>query len=298
MGLSSLMTMAFDAHVLKVLIASPSDTGEERDAVERALHGWNADRSSREQVILLPRRWEANAVPRLGSSAQTIINEELVKDADIVIALFDSRLGMATSIAVSGTAEEIQKSHETGKPVHVWFSDEPIPRDADVEQLRLLNDFKDTLQPLGLLGSYASPDDLAYKVRQAIESDLDHLSLGAVQRRSPAREQAKLRAEYRSEREQYLDNRGKIKYRTRGERLVVRNIGTATATALKVELRGLDEAQRPPRIWDENVQPDLIPDSEFSWPLSASMDTASAFVVVMTWTEGEEECTETQHVAT
>jgi hypothetical protein len=223
--------------------------------------------------------------------------EEPVEGADIVIALFDSRLGMATSTAVSGTAEEIQRSHEAGKPVHVWFSDEPIPRDADVQQLQLLNEFKATLQSLGLLGSYASPDDLAYKVRQAIESDLDRLNLGAVQRRGPAREQARLRAEYRSEREQCLDNRGKVKYRTRAERLVVRNIGAATATALKVELRGLDEEQEPPRIWNEDVQPDVIPDSEFSWPLNTSMNTANAFVVVMTWTEGEEERTETQHVA-
>lgn len=31
--------MGFDAHVLKVLIASPSDTTRERDAIEKALHG-------------------------------------------------------------------------------------------------------------------------------------------------------------------------------------------------------------------------------------------------------------------
>jgi hypothetical protein len=59
-----------------------------------------------------------------------------------------------------------------------------------VAQLQLLNEFKDTLKPLGLLGIYASPDDLAYKVPQVIENDLDHLNLGAVGRRGPAREQA------------------------------------------------------------------------------------------------------------
>ena len=30
--------MGFDAHVLKVLIASPSDTTRERDAIEKALY--------------------------------------------------------------------------------------------------------------------------------------------------------------------------------------------------------------------------------------------------------------------
>ena len=31
--------MGFDAHVPKVLIASPSDTTRERDAIEKALYG-------------------------------------------------------------------------------------------------------------------------------------------------------------------------------------------------------------------------------------------------------------------
>jgi len=31
--------MGFDAHVPKVLIASPSDTTRERDAIEKAVHG-------------------------------------------------------------------------------------------------------------------------------------------------------------------------------------------------------------------------------------------------------------------
>ncbi len=289
--------MSFDAHVLRVLVASPGDTGEERDAVQRALHGWNADRAAREEVILLPRRYETDAVPRLGGNAQGIINEQLVQDADIVIALFDSRLGMATPTDVSGTAEEIRRSHEAGKPVHVWFSDEPIPRSADLQQLDLLAQFKASLQPLGLLGTYASPDDLAYKVRQAIESDLDQLDLGAVQRRSRARDQAILRSEYRSEREAYSDNRGKMKYRTRGERLVVRNIGTATAVALRVALRARSEEEQPPTLWDEDNHPDLIPESEFSWPLMGHMGTARSFIVDMTWTEEDEERTETQHVS-
>jgi hypothetical protein len=65
--------MAFGSRVFRVMIASPGDTIEERDAIERALHGWNADRSEREQVVLLPVRWETTAVPRLGASGQSII---------------------------------------------------------------------------------------------------------------------------------------------------------------------------------------------------------------------------------
>jgi hypothetical protein len=117
------------------LVASPGDTSEERQAVSDALIAWNVDRGRREQFLVLPRLWETSVVPLLAAGGgQSVINDQLVKSADIVIALFDTRLGQATPEAVSGTAEEITRAHASGKPVHVWFSDEPIPRDVDQQE--------------------------------------------------------------------------------------------------------------------------------------------------------------------
>lgn len=288
--------MPFSAHVLRVLIASPGDTTAERDAVTEALHGWNAARAEREQVVLLPRRWETNAVPRLGGSAQSVINDQLVDRADIVIALFDSRLGMATAAAVSGTAEEIERAHAAGRPVHVYFSTEPIPRDADLGQVQALRSFQEQLSKLGLLGTYASPEDLGHQVRQAIEGDLDLLGLGAVPRRPSGRERAVLRARYDSEREQYRDDRGAVRYRTRRERLVVTNAGEATAQRVRVSVESLAGQGTPPRLYGDET-PDIIPRSEFSWPLMGALGDGRAFAVVMRWTEGDDEFTETQHLS-
>lgn len=170
----------FDAHVLKLLIASPSDTGSERDAVERAIHGWNAARAEREQIMFAPWRWETNAVPEMGGSAQSIINSQAVDACDLVIAIFDSRLGTATDAAVSGTAEEIQRATAAGKPVHVWFSGEPLPRDTTAKELGRLEKFKAQMMQAGLLGSYANPEDLQFQVRNAIEHDLTKLDLGRL----------------------------------------------------------------------------------------------------------------------
>jgi hypothetical protein len=36
-----------------------------------------------------------------------------------VVAFFDSRLGTATGVDVSGTAEEISQAEQDGKPVHI-----------------------------------------------------------------------------------------------------------------------------------------------------------------------------------
>lgn len=181
----------FDAHVLKVLIASPGDTAPERDAVERALHGWNSSRAEREQIMLAPWRWETHAVPELGGSAQSIINSQAVDSCDVVLAIFDSKLGTATEAAVSGTAEGIQRAHSAKKPVHVWFSTEPLPREIQPQELERLNAFKATMRTAGLLGEYSSPDDLQHEVRKAIEYDLTKMDLGRVTVRSGNSAQAR-----------------------------------------------------------------------------------------------------------
>jgi hypothetical protein len=53
----------FEASVLKVLLSSPGDTGEEVAAVKESLHGWNGSRAESAQVILLPRHWKSDGVP-------------------------------------------------------------------------------------------------------------------------------------------------------------------------------------------------------------------------------------------
>lgn len=170
--------MPFAANVLKVMISSPGDTSEEVDAVKAALHDWNADRAENSQTILLPVHWKTDAVPQLSpTGAQNVINSQLLDKADIVVALFDSRLGQATAQAASGTAEEIERANAAGKPVHVWFSNEPLGRDADMEQVARLKDFQKELESQGLYGVYQSPTDLAYKVRSAVERDIADLGL-------------------------------------------------------------------------------------------------------------------------
>ena len=54
----------FKAFVVKVLIATPGDTGDEVAAVKESLHEWNGARAENAQVILLPTHWKSDAVPR------------------------------------------------------------------------------------------------------------------------------------------------------------------------------------------------------------------------------------------
>ncbi|NMR30916.1 DUF4062 domain-containing protein [Crystallibacter degradans] len=171
--------MSYVANVLSVMIASPSDLPEARDAVEAAIHGWNVAHSHNRQVVLLPWRWEDNAVPTLGDRPQALINAQGVDKSDIVFALFGSRLGSPTGEAISGTVEEVERAEQQGKHVHVYFSNGPLPNDVDVEQLTAVRNFKEALQKKGILGEFSSPSELNYEVWKAIEHDLAALDLGA-----------------------------------------------------------------------------------------------------------------------
>ena len=172
-----LNAVPYAANVLRVMIASPSDVPEARNAVETAIYNWNAANARQKGVILQPWRWETSSVPVLGGHPQALINAQGVDDSDIVFALFGGRLGSPTPDAVSGTAEEIERAVKNGKPVHLYFSTAPLPNNIDTAQLDALRAFKKDMQAKGLLGEFNTPEQLNHEVWKAIEHDITALGL-------------------------------------------------------------------------------------------------------------------------
>lgn len=228
--------MAFPARVLIVLIASPSDTAEERAAIQFQLNKWNVDRSEREGIVLVPWLYEQHAVPVMGDHPQSIINSQAVDRADVVVAFFDSKLGTATLAAVSGTAEEISRANDAGKPVHVYFSQEDIPRSADPRQLVKLQRFRKELEGKGLLGQYSSPEQLANLVTSAIDHDVSTQGWSTTTPRQVSGG-AELVVHHEHERIQSgIGSNGKPRYRTTANHLVISNEGNATAKGVRVSM--------------------------------------------------------------
>lgn len=287
--------MSFDAHVLQVLIASPSDTKEARDEVEKSLHSWNGDRARREGVVLLPRRWETDAVPRIGEGdGQEVINEQLVDDADIVVVIFNSKLGQATARAISGTAEELNKAVQDGKQVHVYFSDAPVSRNS-LESAAEVEEFRKSLESRGLYGTYSDAADLGFKVRSAVESDLDKLNLAApTGRKTAAGANPVAGFNYRTE--QQTERNGKVRHRKKGHRITVTNTGTATAESLTFILTALD-GEALPIMRDEDIAPTIAPGGEYSWSVMPYGSSSNSVQMVMTWKEDGQEKTTTQSLA-
>ena len=208
--------MPHPANAVYVMIASPSDVSAARDVVQNALARWNETNTRSKGVALIPLRWETSTVPMLGASPQAIINKQLVDQADIVVALFGSRLGTVTTEAVSGTAEEIARAEAAGKLIHLYFSTAPHPRDVEPEQLIALRDFKAELASRGLLGTFSSAEELFARVWQAIEHDISSMVESNLPPRDASPVGVRLSAQPGVERYPHsTDTKGRVKYRTR-----------------------------------------------------------------------------------
>lgn len=269
-----------------VLIASPGDAVEERASVSAGLNDWNITRGRREAVALLPWLWERHSVARVGGRPQGIINAQAVDKSDVVIAFFDSRLGTATGEDVSGTAEEINRAVDQGKHVHVYFSEEPLPRDVDPAQLQALNEFKAGLEARGVMGRYSDPADLVGQVVRAIEADIDESGWAVNAARPTGPSGADLRWRHAHEREQQgVDKNGKTKYRTTRNDLIVTNESDIDAIDLTFEVAGIGGADF---IFEGPEEPVTVYGrSTMAWLLIPTHGPGSTASISARWTEGD-----------
>jgi hypothetical protein len=153
--------MGFQANVLKVMIASPSDVAEEREIVTDALYRWNNANAVIRELVLQPVKWETHGSPQMGAPAQAILNEHLLLDADIVVGIFGTRIGTATADFISGSVEEIKRHVAAGKLAMLYFSHVPVdPNSIDPQQWTALQGFKEECRTGGLYAEYASHEQL------------------------------------------------------------------------------------------------------------------------------------------
>lgn len=166
--------MSFQAEVLNVFIASPSDTLSHRDEIEAAIYQWNKEHAQDFQTILLPRRWETDVAPSHHSKdAQQVINEKLLSNCDLLIGVFWTKLGAPTTDYASGTLEEISIFHAQGKEAMVYFVDEKVHLSVDFSDLQKVNDFKEVFRKKNLAFDYDKNrivSDLYKKVREHASS--------------------------------------------------------------------------------------------------------------------------------
>jgi len=166
--------MSYKAEVYNVMLASPSDVNDERKAAFDIIIDWNNIHAKSRKIVLLPLSWEYNSVPSMGDRAQGIINEQVLKDADILVGIFWTRIGTPTGKAISGTVEEIEEHIESGKQTMLYFSNKPIvPASIDSEQYKAITNLKNEYQKRGLTTEFDSVEDFKSKFQRHLSIKLN-----------------------------------------------------------------------------------------------------------------------------
>jgi hypothetical protein len=176
--------MPFSAIVLRVMIASPGDVQKERAVVREVVSEWNSTNGAHRNVMLLATGWETDVSPEMGDAPQSIIDKRILKDADLVVGMFWTRLGTPTASYASGAVEEIEEHLKAGKPAMLYFSSAPAPLDSvDPAQYQALKAFKDSCRTRGLFQTYADVDDFRRKLSNDLQLTMNSdpfASIGGV----------------------------------------------------------------------------------------------------------------------
>jgi hypothetical protein len=139
-----------------------SDVAAERQVVREAVHYWNEILADDRRVVLFPVGWET----MMGDRPQAVINKQVLKDCDLLVAVFWTRLGSPTGEAASGTVEEIEGHRKADKPTMIYSSNAPVrPDSIDEAQYRALRELRAYCEANGLIETFESMSELQDKFR-------------------------------------------------------------------------------------------------------------------------------------
>ena len=175
--------MSYEAIVYNVMIASPSDVEEERRVIRDAIIKWNYTHSISSRKVLIPLGWETHSAPLLtkeGDGAQAVINDMVLKPADLLVAIFKDRLGTPTTNGKSGTVEEIERHHSLGKSVLLYFGEQTEASGEQIERVKL---YKEECKEKGLICEYNDISVLKEKFSvhlQLVANELEGLKSKSV----------------------------------------------------------------------------------------------------------------------
>lgn len=212
--------------IFDVMIASPADVAKERRVVREVISEWNESHSLSSNVMLNAVGWDTHSSPAMGRP-QDIVNSQVVQHADLLIAIFWTRLGSPTGKASSGTIEEIQSHLSRGKPAMFYFSSVPVePASVDPKQLSALQRFKKEMMTRSLIESYDSADELRQKLTRQLAHVVETaLAPGAIPSRQETERTPKTRPALSKEAQELLAEVAKDR---NGHLLKVRTMGGST----------------------------------------------------------------------
>ena len=157
----------YKAFVLNVFLASPSDVPEERQIAREIILDWNNIHSASRNIVLLPIGWEHNSYPLTGERPQELINKQVLRNADILIGIFWTRIGTPTGKAISGSVEEIEEHINSGKPAMLYFSKKPLnPDSINQDQYKAVKELKQEYKSKGIVEEFSEINEFKEKFQR------------------------------------------------------------------------------------------------------------------------------------
>lgn len=157
--------------VVRLLLSSPGDVTNEREACSRAVFRFNQQAVEDSGIFIKLVRWEDMA-PQIGPGTQNVITSQ-IGEYELFSGIMWNRFGTPTEIASSGTEEEFEAAitswTKLRRPwISFYFCDRPanFTTEEQLDQKQKVIKFRSRLQPLGVLRFYHEPADfeeLAYR---------------------------------------------------------------------------------------------------------------------------------------
>lgn len=302
--------MPYSTTAYQLLVSAPSDLpAEDIRAAFDVVARWNVLYGRQQGATVVPTHWRRHSAAEYGTRPQESLNKQLVKDADVLIALFWHRLGSPTGEAESGTVEEIEEASAHGAYVGVLKCTRAIPPDdLDGAQASRLDAFLDEIRAKSLILEYEDAVTLRERIDTILTTAVTELRTRAVEQAGAAATPAGDETGHatssrgtevwpRIERSESVktDSKGRVKTQNRWQ-LVLSNTGDEPARRVRYRLEAEDpEDNLPLRSDDPGELEVLAPHTDAAYTLFMHMGVADQARCVVTW---EDSAGEQENVAT
>ena len=285
--------MAYPTLALHLLVSAPGDVpGPDLALIRKTISQWNLNFGRTVGLTVLPVSWTEHAAAEFGERPQAILNDQIVDESDMAIAVFCDRLGTPTGEAESGTVEEIKKLVAAGKSVAILVSSAPrAPLSgerlserqrldgylAEVRESAIVLDYSDDGALVGHINNFLSR--ATGRFQQSVESS--KVSENDAGTPDPS-EGVWPRAEVRESVE--TDSKGRVKTNRRWS-LVLHNMSKGPASEVDFEFQDLPENVMFRVVRDEQPLGTIPPGQEIRLPLLLAMGSPNAVDCLVTWVD-------------
>ncbi|MYU11776.1 hypothetical protein GTZ78_13985 [Streptomyces sp. SID8361] len=252
---------------------------EDRAVIHRSVNRWNFNYGRHFQLTILPIWWGENASSEFGRHPQDAINQQLVDDADIALAVFWTRLGTESDRAPSGTAEEIERMAKAGKTVSILHCTRPAPIDCDLQQLQALRAHLKSLEANALVMTYRNDGDLSSRIDNLLSRQATMFMTKISDSKSHGPEEDTGVWPSIDFKEKIDTSSGKLRVR-RSHYLVLKNKSSTPARNVTFSLDPVDDMILH---GDDRGVDVMAPDSEMRFPLALSMSSPRQFNCSVKW---------------